>query len=217
MHKNAGVTNRKVILAGFLAGISVAIIIFSRGAAQEKEPAPKPDAQKEIDAAEDLPPTAAFYSFKPLETDALPERLIIPSLSIDAPVREVGLTSDGSLDVVRSYTEVGWYKDGAYPGAVGNAVIEGHFDTDDRAHPQAIFFYLNQLAPGEEVDIIDAESRILKFAVAEVRRYPYDVKPSEIFGPSSESRLNLITCNGRWIKEKRVYDERLVVVTKRMP
>jgi hypothetical protein len=51
--------------------------------------------------------------------------------------------------------------------------------------------------------------------VVEIEIYPYKDAPKEkIFAQNDMARLNLITCDGTWVKADKTYDERLVVYTK---
>ncbi len=58
----------------------------------------------------------------------LPRRLRIPSLTIDAFVRHVGINEKGNMATPGNFTDTGWYKYGTVPGFVGSAVIDGHVD-----------------------------------------------------------------------------------------
>jgi hypothetical protein len=75
---------------------------------------------------------------------------------------------------------------------------------------------LKKIRPGDNVEVTDEKGRTIKFAVISSAYYPYNQKAGEIFGPARESHLNLITCAGKWLKDKKIYSERLVVFTKRV-
>ena len=60
-----------------------------------------------------------------------------------------------------------------------------------------------------------AQRRERAFAVTAMATYGlHDAPLSRIFGPSSERRLNLITCGGAWDEQRHTYDARLVVYTR---
>lgn len=156
----------------------------------------------------------ALYAFNEKER---PVRLLIPSIGVDAAVDPVGIGPSGSMAVARSYWEVGWYELGPVPGAPGNAVIEGHLD--EVVSPYAVFFNLDKLRPGDEVDITDMKKRTVRFSVTGSKTEPYNAPTDDIFGitsPGGESMLMLVTCAGTWMPEKDQYDERLVVSAKRI-
>lgn len=150
-----------------------------------------------------------------VETSPLhhPTQLVIPSLGIDAEVQEVGITADGNMGVPTNFTDVAWYKYGAAPGGAGSAVIAGH--VDNGLGLSGVFKRLNELEEGDEISIERKDGTRLTFIVTGTRSYPYDDVPTDIvFNPSGSARLNLITCEGSWVKSEKTYDQRLVVFTK---
>ena len=139
-----------------------------------------------------------------------PSRLVIPTIGVDAAVERVGLTHDGAMDVPSGPYTVGWYHFGSPPGAVGNAVIDGHVDY--RGVGPAVFWRLRELAPGDTLVVVTEDGDERRFRVTEVVSYPNASVPLErIFGPAASPRLNLITCDGTFIARDRNYDQRLVV------
>jgi LPXTG-site transpeptidase (sortase) family protein len=142
-----------------------------------------------------------------------PVRLTIPKLRIDAPVLRVGLTSQGYMDIPRGAFEIGWFERGTRPGNRGNAVFAGHLDTT-LGTPGA-FAHLSDLRPGDIVEVQDTGNVTRRFKVVRQEIYDQANAPmQEIFGPSDRSRLQLITCDGVWLKDKRIYSQRLVVYTE---
>ena len=143
----------------------------------------------------------------------VPQRLIIPKIGVDAPVLAVGLTKGGDLGVPPDAVHVAWYKNGPEPGAPGAAVIDGHLDTMHA--PQAVFYNLTKLKPGDEVDILAAGGKKIVFQVTAVKAIAYDATTTAIFTSTDGSpELNLITCTGDWVPSMHLYNERLVVFTK---
>lgn len=144
---------------------------------------------------------------------ALPARLIIPAIDIDADVQHVGIKADGSMSTPSNFTDVGWYKYGTIPGQTGSAVIDGH--VDNGLSLAGVFKHLVELKVGDDVYVDQKDGSKLHFIVVDIKSFPYDKAPSElIFGRSDAARLNLITCKGDWIKDEKTYAERLVVFTK---
>ncbi|HUD02927.1 MAG TPA: class F sortase [Candidatus Paceibacterota bacterium] len=144
-----------------------------------------------------------------------PSRLIIPSIGVDAHVQSVGLywNGDGTMSIPTNFTDVGWYNGGPLPGAVGSAVIDGHYD--GRNVKEAVFYNLGKLTPGDLVEVVDNDGTTLKFQVVGVTLYDYNATTTDIFsGDTSEARLNLITCAGSWDKAQGIYTKRVVVFTK---
>lgn len=155
----------------------------------------------------------------PVETDAVqnpahyPERIRIPRLGIDAMVQHVGVNAGGNMAVPSNYTDTGWYKYGPAPGESGSAVIAGH--VNNGLGLSGVFEHLSDLDVGDDIFVTRADGKEVHFVVAGTRAYPYDDAPAEvIFNPAGTPRLNLITCEGKWISETKTYDQRLVVFTK---
>jgi LPXTG-site transpeptidase (sortase) family protein len=140
-----------------------------------------------------------------------PSRLRIPAIGIVTGVETLGLR-DGAMDVPTNIWNVGWLKDSAQPGAIGNAVIAGHKDS---VKGMAIFWNLGLLTVGDKVFISDETGAELTFEVVEVKSYLNSQAPLlRIFGPSDQRQLNLLTCDGNFVREQRTYDRRLVVFTR---
>jgi LPXTG-site transpeptidase (sortase) family protein len=141
--------------------------------------------------------------------------LLIPAIGIDAPIEAVRVLSNGELNVPQKnqWTGVGWYKDGPVPGQAGSAVIDGHLDRPGGA--PAVFWNLNQLQRGDMVMVVGAQGQAVHFQVVQLQTYQPDAAPLErIYGDTSGTHLNLITCAGSWISSQHQMAERLVVYTK---
>ncbi|MDI9918044.1 class F sortase [Rhodococcus sp. IEGM 1379] len=55
-----------------------------------------------------------------------PSRLIVPSLSIDAPVDSIETRADGVLDPPADVSRIGWWSPGARPAGPGSTVLTAH-------------------------------------------------------------------------------------------
>lgn len=144
-----------------------------------------------------------------------PVRLIIPAIKVSALIQKVGLSlkGDGTMGIPTNFVDVAWYKKGPLPGMPGSAVIAGHLD--GKKVPKAVFYNLRLLKPGDLVQVVDKEGKILKFRVTKTKIYNNDGPTGSIFsGDLSKKRLNLITCAGDWIKSKKIYSQRIVVFTE---
>lgn len=139
-----------------------------------------------------------------------PMRLKIPVIGVDARVQMVGLTSNNEMEVPTNSTDVGWFKIGPRPGEIDNAVIAGHFDSNDGK--EGVFSKLNELRVGDELYVEDESGVSKTFTLRESRVYDLGYAPG-IFSQSDGSHLNLITCDGVWESGKKSYSKRLVVFT----
>ncbi|HJT55073.1 MAG TPA: class F sortase [Ktedonobacteraceae bacterium] len=149
-----------------------------------------------------------------VQVKALPIRLSIPAIGVNAPVEPVGVGSNGDLAVPaqKTWEDVGWYKSGPSPGEKGSAVIDGHLDRPGGS--PAVFWRLRDLRVGNEVLIIDVQGKTLRFRVTDIAYYPPQSAPIEqIFANPNGRYLNLITCAGDWIESQHQTTLRLVVYT----
>lgn len=145
---------------------------------------------------------------------ALPARIFIPTLEINANIQHVGFTATGAMAAPKGFKDAGWYKYGMIPGQRGGAVIGGHVD-NGLALP-GIFKNLDKIERGADIYISTASSTILHFVVTNLASYDYKNTPNqEVFADTQPgSRIRLITCVGDWIKSEKTYDERLVVTAE---
>jgi sortase (surface protein transpeptidase) len=141
----------------------------------------------------------------------LPIELRIPKIGVKAKIQHVGKTTDGKrMAVPKGYRDVGWYRLGARPGNAGNAVMAGHLDNS--LGLAAVFVDLSLLAAGDEIEVTDDKGTILTFVVSSKEIYSVANAPiQKIFGSTAEAHLNLITCDGVWLKDQKMYDRRLVI------
>lgn len=141
---------------------------------------------------------------------AIPSRIRIPSLSVDADVESVGLDNQGLMDVPRSASDTAWFAPGPKPGETGNAVIDGHVDT--AMGKPAVFALLKRMRPGNLIIVSDSRHTLFFFRVTRIASLPTDNFPVQsVFGSSALANLNLITCDGIWNMQQKSYNRRLVV------
>lgn len=154
------------------------------------------------------PPTAV-----PQQDFAEPQSISIPKINVNAPVEHVGLDGENRMDVPKDSDNAAWYDLGYKPGQKGNAVIAGHYDKKDGS--PAVFWDISKLVPGDKIIITDVNGKELTFEVTRSEKFPYDNFPlQEVFGPSEDAMLNLITCEGSWNSTTGMYSHRSVIFSK---
>ena len=157
-------------------------------------------------------PTAAPVP-PPRAVAAVPVRVRIPKIGVNALISPVGVDATGAMDTPNDAWTVGWYSPGARPANPGNAVLAGHVDYV-RVGP-AVFYSLRALVPGDRVFVNDAAGQEHEFVVTEIARYTPATAPLErIFGWKETPGLNLITCDGTFDARTHEYDQRVVVYTE---
>lgn len=134
--------------------------------------------------------------------------LKIPTIGVDAVVKDMGLTTDGAMAVPGNRVDVGWFSLGTRPGDMGSAVIGGHNVWDSGA---GVFAHLDQLKKGDVVFVVDTKGASTSFVVRDMRTYDATDNNTGIFDSKSGVHLNLITCSGTFDPLTKSYTKRLVV------
>lgn len=165
------------------------------------------------------PVTQVFPSTVPTPNAVLeevfdePATLIIPKLEVNASSESVGMDDQGRMDVPQNVVNVAWYNLGVKPGQKGNAVFAGHFDKPDGS--PSVFNQLNSMEKGDTIEVVDLKGKKKEFIVTEKRVVKLSEFPlQEVFGDTTKARVNLITCGGKWDKEKKEYSERTIVFSE---
>jgi hypothetical protein len=153
-----------------------------------------------------VPVTSADPVPPPRQTPVL---LHVPALELEAPITPVEVDPDGRLQVPDDPAVLGWWREGAAPGAdTGSVVLDGHVDS--RATGPGAFFHLADLRPGDPV-VLDHTGGQQAYVVVAVRSYAKPDLPAETFDQQGEPRLVLITCGGSFDTAARRYNDNVVV------
>ena len=133
---------------------------------------------------------------------AIPDRIVIGKIGLDAPVIEAGTRKVRvNQQIFAQYTApnefaAGWHPDSALLGSIGNTVLNGHHNVDGE-----VFGKLVDLEPGDVIFLYAGER---EFAYMVVNKL---ILPEFGEDVTVEQRLQ----NARWIM--RSNDERLTLVT----
>jgi LPXTG-site transpeptidase (sortase) family protein len=168
--------------------------------------APVEQAEEQATASPEPTPTPAPTPTPPPTptpdpASLVPGRLVIPAISLDAPVVSVGWdTKEVNGQPVSSWIvpdsfAAGWHSTSALPRDAGNTVLNGHHNINGE-----VFRDLEDLQPGDEIIIQTGdkthhyavtERHILeeKYQSAEVRR-----QNAQFIMPTDDRRLTLVTC-----------------------
>ncbi|MGR6970610.1 class F sortase [Streptomyces cynarae] len=164
-------------------------------------------------AAVGRPPTAQLPSAATPLKQALPLRVDIPELSVQAPVVARGLDAQGGVEPP-PFDEPGvvaWYQGGVTPGAPGTALFVGHVDT--RSKP-AVFYRIGTLRPGAVVRVVRDDGKVAEFTVESVEvlsRDHFDARQAYGQREPGRAELRLITCGGTYDKASDTYSANVVV------
>lgn len=138
----------------------------------------------------------------------------IPRIGVDSPLLPLGIDpTSGVLIPPDRYDIAGVLADGPVPGQVGPAIIAGHVDS--QAGP-GVFFRLEEMVPGDVISVSLSDGQAINFRVVEVAQYPKSSFPSaEVYGPTPDRELRLITCGGDFDRSRRSYLDNIVVFAVR--
>ena len=141
-------------------------------------------------------------------------RLEVPAIGVSAPVTELGLKANRSLEVPKGYDETGWWSGGPAPGDRGPAVIVGHVDS--KAGP-GVFYRLRELDPGDRIRFKGRDGRRVTFAVQRTEHHSKNAFPTRrVYGRTPYAALRLITCAGSFDGASGHYRDNLIVFARRV-
>jgi hypothetical protein len=141
-----------------------------------------------------------------------PVSLTIPAIGVRTKLVDLGLNSNGTLQVPASTVVAGWYSGSPAPGSVGAAVIAGHVDS--RAG-LGVFFWLHALRPGDLIYVGRSDGTMAVFTVTSVRTYAKNQFPTAaVYGPVPDTELRLITCGGTFDRTLGSYLSNVVVFAR---
>lgn len=223
------IPKRKKFWGGLVVGCGVFLLLGSGawiatiwlGQAQEEREVERliaSDDPEDRQAAEgrdetEVPGDAvADYSVAP----DLPRVLTIDKINVRARVLSMGLNPDGSMQAPLNIYDAGWYTGSAKPGELGASVIDAHASGPTRV---GLFAYLNTLTNGDVVSVERGDGEVLSYRVVHIETVGLDDvdmrKVMRVHG-SAEEGLNLITCDGQWVRDRDTYSDRTIVYTERI-
>lgn len=142
-------------------------------------------------------------------TAAAPVSVAVPSVDLSSSLVPIGVDTTGALVPPADYAQAGWFAAGVAPGDVGPAVLAGHVDS--RSGP-AVFWGLEDIQVGAQVLVGRADGSTLSFTVTRVAEYPKTAfATQEVYGPTVDAQLRLITCGGEFDRSRRSYTDNVVV------
>ena len=147
---------------------------------------------------------------------AVPVRLRIPAIGVNASVIPVGVATTGELGIPADPAVVGWWAGGASPGQpAGATVLVGHIDS--AASGPGALFRLAGLRPGAVVSLT-AGGRSWRYTVQALRAYSKaDLPAGIIFGQRVTPRLVIVSCGGAFDSTTGHYLDNIVVYAIPVP
>lgn len=138
---------------------------------------------------------------------SVPVRLQVAAIGVDSTLMDLGLRSDGTMEVPPGGFPAGWYTGAPTPGELGPAIITGHVDMKG----PGVFYDLHKLKRGDEVTVTRRDNSRPVFRVSRVEQFPKDQFPTNlVYGNIDRAGLRLITCGGSFNSASGHYDDNIV-------
>jgi sortase (surface protein transpeptidase) len=138
-----------------------------------------------------------------------PVRVVIPAIGLSAPLIPLGLNSDGTAEVPKSFSVAGWFRPGPEPGERGAAVILGHVDS--RRGP-GVFYHLPALRRGDRITVVLVNRKTLQFVVTGSTRVSKNHFPTKlVYARTAAPTLRLVTCGGSFNSATGHYVDNYIV------
>jgi LPXTG-site transpeptidase (sortase) family protein len=139
----------------------------------------------------------------------VPVKLVIPRLHVEAPIEVRGTDANNVMEAPDRPSDAAWYRFTSKPGSGSNAVFAGHRDFA-RVGP-AIFWHLDQLGPGDLIEVVSPQQTEIAYRVSQAWQYGVATIPmKQVLAADVGDEVTLITCSGRYTPSTG-YDHRLVV------
>lgn len=203
----------RVVIAAFA---TAALVVGCAPTAPTAGPADPPSRQARVTPApSDLPPELVPTVRTGRTAPSNRIRFVPESLTLPGGAKAAVLpaeTVDGELRVPTDVRHVGWWDGSAYAGdPFGSTVIAGHVDSATEG--LGFFARLLRLGVGEEL-AVRGDGHQARYRVIAVRSVVKQAlaTDSQAFAQDGPHHLVLITCTGRYRRERGGYESNLVVV-----
>jgi LPXTG-site transpeptidase (sortase) family protein len=147
------------------------------------------------------------------------ERLVIPSIGVDAPFTIKTVPSNGVMPNPNGPEDVAYYDFGGFagmggvPGLGGNVVLAGHVDYINVG--PAVFWDIAKLQAGDVIEIHLDDGTVARYQVEFNKHIGADAAPWDaIVAGTAEESVTLITCTGEFSAGH--YSDRTIVWGRRI-
>ncbi len=140
-----------------------------------------------------------------------PTSVALTRLGIRAPIATADIDLEqGALAVPKNIDRVGWWRDGAAPGATGGTILlAGHVDSAKRG--AGAFYALERARRGDRIELRADDGRTRRWRVTSMREMRKGALPASIFTRTGPRRLVLVTCGGPFDEQAGQYRDNIVV------
>jgi LPXTG-site transpeptidase (sortase) family protein len=142
-----------------------------------------------------------------------PLSIQLPTIMAEGFIQQVGVDKDNQMVVPSNVNMAGWYTKGSLPGDAGISIIDGHVHG---LYAKGIFYNLGKLKTNETFTVTYGDKSVRKFKVKKVQTVSTKEADTALFVryKTIPKQLNLITCTGRFDKDSKTFDSRVIVVAE---
>lgn len=155
----------------------------------------------------------------PARGDFNGQRLVIPSIGVDAEFSFKQVPPSGQMPNPNGPKDVAYYDFGQWPGLGGvpglggNVVLAGHVDYIN--YGPAVFWDLTKLKAGDRIQITMKDGALIEYVVEFNKTFEVsDADWSSIVAATGDESVTLITCGGEF--EAGHYSDRRIVWGRRI-
>ncbi len=200
------------LVSGLAVALVAAGLALAGVATQAIRLVPAPDGSTTVPrgVSASVPPQAGTEAIKALAW-SVPVRVIIPAISVNAPVTEVGLNQDRTVQTppLDAHNLAGWYKYSVTPGQTGSSLIVGHVDSYTGP---SIFFRLKELHKGDTIQVKRADGQLVIFTIDGVQVASKTAFPTQaVYRNTGYPSLRLVTCGGPFDHANGHYLDNIIV------
>ena len=141
-----------------------------------------------------------------------PVAVSIPRIGVQSTLVDLGLKTNGAMQVPDDPADAGWFSREPTPGALGPAVIAGHVTWNGAP---AVFHSLETVRRGDQVTVTREDGRTAVFTVTRVAQFSKSRFPSRaVYGATDHAGLRLITCGGTYDAARHTYLDNVIVFAR---
>lgn len=204
------------VAAGCAAQTSVPAV-SAPAASSSVSPSPRSSAVAPTRLATATPRVRAHSAEPPpIRREPAPIGIKIVDIGLALPIDAVGIAASGrfpgQLDLPKDPARLGWFKYGSSPSSrAGSVVLGGHLDT--RADGIGPLVKLRDSKSGDRILVTLVGGGSVAYRVKSVVRIAKRaVDTDRLFNRDGPRLLYLITCGGRYLRERGGYQDNLVVM-----
>jgi LPXTG-site transpeptidase (sortase) family protein len=164
--------------------------------------------------SEQVPPLQKAETYG--NNDATPKSLKIVKLGIESRIVPLAIDAHNRLQAPANIYDVGWVSKTAKPTDTdGYMVLDGHVQGYSN---EGVFKHLDNLKKGDEILVMQVDGKVIPFVVSSIKRVSYDEPaPKTLLAPTRVGmfELRIVTCAGTYLKDKKLYSQRLIVTANR--